>query len=241
MKAADAFVRKDWSAHEKDIPLIFHPLMDNTMTIRAKQAKLAGVLVERLQEHGLFGTYNSNNKGTVHRVALSKKYPSSSIEYIVIRFNVHNVTFSLTDSRTEMRFGYFKYLTHLDEPISATMTIGLSFNNEAEQEMVDDLKSVFEETRHIYNNEYLSIPEYDWKSVDIHKIPLVDICTKWTGDTRMANKLIRAGYDKCTIIEFAKEVNFKELQNIPGIGRKTISVLRHMFIVFGLVEPDENK
>ena len=57
----------------------------------------------------------------------------------------------------------------------------------------------------------------------------------------MANKLIRAGYDKCTIIEFAKEVNFKELQNIPGIGRKTISVLRHMFIVFGLVEPDENK
>lgn len=237
MRTNDENNLKDWVVRHPDTPLPFHPLLSVRTVVLCNQVNLVTILIDQLKNHGLFSCMNYHDNGNGYRIALSKKYPSSNIEYIIINFNRYNISFILTDHKEEMRFGSFKFRTPRLAPVDATITTGLSFNNDADQNIVEDLCHAFEETRVIYNESETRYHEFNKDDeVNLDEIKFVDLCTKYCGNVILSGKLTRCGYAELTARQFYNTVDLKELTTLPGIGTKSITIIKQIYVFYGLTD-----
>ena len=238
----DENIKRDWAAHVDNMPIPFHGLMSGRTVVLSNQVKLATILIDQLKSVGVFGKLSYNDNGPFTIAIARTAFPNSTIEKIIMNFNRFNMSFILKDEKEEMDFGIFRYKTKLFEDIEATLTKGLHFNNDSDQELVEVLCVAFENTRIIYNETMTEYRELNKnEDIDLNTIAFVDLCTKYCTNLILTGKLIRLGYGTLTAMEFYKTIDLEKLKDMPGIGAKSITIIKNIYKFYGFSKWNEKQ
>jgi hypothetical protein len=217
----------------------FDALYEYRTSILSKQTKLLDIIIDQLNNHGLFSTILSKGRDT-YKFALSKKYPTSDIEILKVHVNRFNVSLTMMDHTEEKRFGSFRYRTDYDHPIEGSLTANLAYNNQADKDLVEDLSAALHEAEQIAftcdTGYYTSTSE---KDIDLSKDKFVDLCSRYTKSMNLTSRLTRLGYGDLTANQFYAKVNLKKLGKKPGIGHKTIDIIKQIYTFYGLGKPND--
>jgi hypothetical protein len=216
----------------------FNGLPDTVLAVTAKQLKLIDILIDQLNNHGLFSNVNEGGKSkyTYHIALSQQKYPNSEITSIRANFNRINLSLHLLNKDHE-NFGTFRFNTDINETddTKGTITARFHFENTDDEKLVEELKTIFYETELIYSmsdNGYRSTVEDD--NVDINTILFVDLCKKYCGNLYIATRLSHITYEgiqlnNVTAVDFYKNVDLDKLSDFPGIGSKTITIIKQIY------------
>ena len=227
----------------KHVRIPFNGLPDTALAVTAKQLKLIDILIDQLNNHGLFSTVNEGGKSkyTYHIALSQRKYPNSEITSIKVCFNRINLSLHLLNKDCE-NFGTFRFNTDINETddTKGTITARFHFENTDDEKLIEELKTIFYETELIYSmsdNGYRSTVEDD--NIDINTILFVDLCKKYCGNLYIATRLSHVTYEGIQLknviaVDFYKNVDLDKLADFPGIGAKTITIIKQIYKFYDL-------
>jgi hypothetical protein len=241
---------EDYVGRIKHVRKPFTDLPAVQLAIISKQLKLIDILIDQLQNHGLFSSVLVSGRSRyVYRIALSKsKYPNSEIAVLKVNFNRFNMSLHLLDSTGDFHLGTFRFKTDINDDIdetNGTITSQFHYTNDDDADMIEELKMVFYETEKI-NAETASNYQSTNKSdnIDLNTIKFVDLTKIYCGSIGLATRLSSLIYDGCqisrmTAMEFYKTIDLDILKTLPGIGPKSISIIKNMYVFYDFPKEDK--
>ena len=233
----------DYVGRIKHVRYPFNGLPDVSLAVTAKQLKLIDILIDQLNNHGLFSTVNCGGRSKYsYKIALSPgKYKNSEIIALKANFNRINLSIHLLNKNCE-NFGTFRFNTDINEcdDTKGTITARFHFENKDDEMLIKELKEVFYETEVIYamsDNGYRSTNDED--NIDINTIKFVDLCKKYCGNLYIATRLSQIIYEGKSLkdlaaVEFYKTIDLEVLKKFSGIGEKTIIIIEQIYKFYDL-------
>lgn len=234
--------RVNWAGRVNGIRKDFVDFPEMTMRAAAMQLEIVDILIDQLQNHGLYAAVLHREGTNAYRIALSKKYRNVNMDLIKVNFNRFNMSLMVIDQSGDLKFGTFRYRTIQNKSINCTLTSMLHFTTDEEEELINELKIVFHETEQIYEASDKRYREFSKDDVvDFNEIKFVDLCTKYTGNVILKGKLSRLIYNGSRIAdmsarEFYETIDLDKLKELPGIGPKSISIIRQIYKFYGLTD-----
>ena len=232
--------RVNWAGRINNIRKTFTDFPEMSMRAAAMQLELVDILIDQLQNHGLYSTVLHREGTNAYRIALSKKYNKVNMDIIRVNFNRFNMSLMVTDQSGDLKYGTFRYRTIQNKSVNCTLTSILHFSTDDEENLINELKTVFYETEQIYEASDKRYREFgDDDIVDFDEIKFVDLCTKYTGNVILKGKLSRLVYDgiplvKLSVREFYEKVDLTVLRGLPNIGPKSIEIIKQIYRFYGL-------
>ena len=232
--------RSSWAGRINDIRQDFIDLPEYTMAATAIQLEVVDILIDQLNNHGLFSNILHHHGVTKYTISLRNKYPDSHIKLIRINFNRFNMSMMIFDASEEFRFGTFRFVTSVGKDVVCTLTSVLHYDNKDDEDLVTELAKVFDETQLIYQEskkKYHSIADED--NIDLDSFKFVDLCSKYTGNVVLKNKLSRTVCDGIVLGSlsaqaFYEKVDLSKLKRCSNIGSKSINIIKEMYKFYGL-------
>lgn len=222
---------------------------DASNTIISKQLKLIDCLITQLENHDLYSnTLVGGRSNYVYRIALKSKYPNSRIEIIKVNFNRFNMSLHLFDHSGDFHLGTFRFKTTVgeDSGTEGTITSPFHFTNDDDTKMIEELKIVFYETEQIVAESEGSIEMHERNDkIDLNTIKFVDLTKMYCGNISLATrlsglKLLDVNLGTLTAMEFYESNDLNELKAAPGIGPKSIAIIKNMYVFYGFSETEMN-
>ena len=232
--------RTNWAGRINNIRKEFTDFPEMSMRAAAMQLEIVDILIDQLINHELFSTVLHREGTNAYRIALSKKYRNVKMDIIKVNFNRFNMSLMVTDPSGDLKYGTFRYRTIQNKPINCTLTSQLHWSTDDEETLINELKAVFYEAEQIYeasDKRYREFGKDD--EVDLDKIKFIDLCTKYTGNVILKGKLSRLRYGGCDLKDlsakaFYELVDLNELKEYPGIGPKSIGIIKQMYRFYDL-------
>ena len=232
--------RTNWAGRINNIRKEFTDFPEMSMRAAAMQLEIVDILIDQLINHELFSTVLHRDGTNTYRIALSEKYRKANMDIIRVNFNRFNMSLMVTDQSGDLKYGTFRYRTIQNKSINCTLTSQLHFSTDDEETLINELKTVFYETEQIYeasDKRYREFGKDD--EVDLDEFKFIDLCTKYTGNVVLKGKLSRLRYGSCDLKDlsakaFYELVDLEELKSYPGIGPKSIGIIRQMYRFYGL-------
>lgn len=232
--------RTNWAGRINNIRAEFTDFPEMSMRAAAMQLEIVDILIDQLINHELFSTVLHREGTNTYRIALSKKYRNVKMDIIKVNFNRFNMSLMVTDPSGDLKYGTFRYRTIQNKPINCTLTSQLHWSTDDEETLINELKTVFYEAEQIYeasDKRYREFGKDD--EVDLDEFKFIDLCTKYTGNTALKSRLSLLRYRNCDLKDlsakaFYELVDLDELKSYPGIGPKSIGIIKQMYRFYGL-------
>lgn len=229
--------RKDYVGRIEKVLVPYDHVPETSLSIVSRQLKIVDILIDQLKNHELYSTTNvAGSTRYVYKISLTHKYPSSQITGLKVNFNRFNLALHMTNIGGDS-LGTFKFRTYDivgKEDTHGSVTSPFQFSNTADTELIEELKECFHETEVIFAESYVGYKTHTSKDdVDLNEIKFVDLCTLYCGNLIISSKLVRLGLDNLSAVDFYHTVNLDELKHEPGIGEKTISIIKNIYTYYG--------
>ena len=225
---------EDYVGRIKHVRKPFTDIPTSALAVVSKQLRLIDILIDQLKNHELFSTVNVSGRSKyVYKIALSKtKYPQSKISVLKVNFNRFNMSLHLLNALGDSHFGTFRFKTDINDnaDTEGTITSQFHYENDYDTEMIDELKLVFYETEQIYaetESNYQSTNKND--KIDLNVITFVDLTKIYCGNISLVTKLTNLCFGNLTAMEFYRTVNLDFLKAAPGIGPKSINIIKNIY------------
>ena len=237
--------RSSWAGRINGIRQDFIDLPEYTVAATAIQLEVVDILIDQLNNHGLFSNILHHHGVTKYTISLRNNYPNSHIKLIRINFNRFNMSMMIFDASEDFRFGTFRFATSVGKKVECTLTSVLHYDNNDDESLVNELAQVFDETQIIYQEskkKYHSLTDED--NIDLDSFKFVDLCSKYTGNVVLKNKLARTVCDGIVLgtlsaREFYEKVDLDKLKRCSSIGNKSINIIKEMYKFYGLEKKGE--
>lgn len=225
----------------KGIRKPYQGVVDTANAVVAKQLELIDCLITQLENHDLFSNTLVGGRSTyVYTISLKTKYPNSNIKLIKVNFNRFNMSLHLRDHSGDLHLGTFRFKTSAtkDDGTMGTITSPFHFTNDDDIKMIEELKLVFYEAEQIYAESEHRLESYEKNDkIDLNTIKFVDLCKLYCGNISLSTRLSSLVYDgkkivDMTAMEFYKDINLNKLKDLPGIGPKSIAVIKNMYVFY---------
>ena len=229
--------RKDYVGRIENVLVPYDHVPETSLSIVSKQLKLVDILIDQLKNHDLYSTTNiAGSSRYAYKIGLKQKYPTSQIASLKVNFNRFNLSLHMTNIGGDP-LGTFKFRTDIivgKEDTHGSVTSPFQFSNTADTELIEELKECFHETEVIFAEECVGYKTYTSKDdIDLNEIKFVDLCTLYCENLIISSKLVRLNYGDYTANEFYHIVDLDELKGQPGIGEKTISIIKNIYTYYG--------
>lgn len=232
--------RVNWAGRINNIRKDFTDFPEMSMRAAAMQLEIVDILIDQLQNHELFSTVLHREGTNAYRIALSKKYRNVKMDIIRVNFNRFNMSLMVTDQSGDLKYGTFRYRTIQNKSVNCTLTSVLHFSTDDEERLINELKDVFYEAEQIYEASDKRYREFgDDDNVDLEEFKFIDLCTKYTGSIAIKGRLSLLRYRNYDLKNlsakaFYELVDLEELKNYPGIGPKSIGIIKQIYRFYGL-------
>lgn len=215
---------------------------DTANTVVSKQLKLIDCLITQLENHGLYSnTMVGGWSNYTYRISLKKtKYPNSRIEIIRVNFNRFNLALHLIDHTGDLHLGTVRFKTTAgdNDGTEGCVTSPFHFTNDDDAKMLEELKIAFYETEQIYSTTECDFEMHEnTDKIDLNTITFVDLCKMYCSNLSLSTRLSSHMYEnyklsEMTAMDFYNKIDLVKLANIPGIGPKSITIIKNMYVFY---------
>ena len=228
---------KTWSITFNGIDEKYIDLIETTNNDKLRQVMCSTYVEEKMKECGLFGAANHVPGTYNYHITLNRlKHPKTHLTHVSVNFNRNNITFSLIGVPNNTLYIKYSLETKTGQEIKYDEHKKSPYFDDEDVNIVDQMRDIINIVEKYVNSKaddsiYIRLNK---DSLDMNNVRFVELCNIFTKNIRLSSLLCSLGYADTTARDFHDNVDLNELKKTPGIGKKTIDVIRHIYVHFGL-------